>query len=132
MDITIASSVEYATYQGAEFELQVKCTAQQDLRRTDVMAWTMKAKPYSKLTSPKRYIPTYLGVLLVPEDPDSWLDQDEDRLLTNSRMYWAKASDLVPVSQDTESRTVHIPRNNLFDVPQLLGIMKSIGEGGAR
>lgn len=71
-------------------------------------------------------------MLLVPEDPDSWLDQDEDRLLTNSRMYWAKASDLVPVSQDTESRTVHIPRNNLFDVPQLLGIMKSIGEGGVR
>lgn len=132
VDITIVSSAEYATYQGPEFELQVKCTAQQDLCRSDILAWTMNAKPYAKLTNAKRYTPAYLGVLLVPEDPDGWLDQDEDRLVTSSRMYWAKATDLVPVSEDTDSRTVHIPRSNLFDVPQLLDIMRSIGDGGDR
>jgi hypothetical protein len=130
VDITISSSADYMTFHGAEFELQLKCTAQQDLRREDVVAWTMKVGPFDKLTDPKRYIPAYLGVLVVPEDPGTWLEQNEDRLLTSSCLYWEKASNLVPVSVDTESRTVHVPRRNLFDVPQLLGIMRSIGDGG--
>jgi hypothetical protein len=68
----------------------------------------------------------------VPEDPGGWLEQHDEHLTTRSRLYWAKASDLSPVSDDTASRTIHIPRSNLFDVPHLLGIMKSIGEGGDR
>lgn len=89
-------------------------------------------KPFTKLTNPKRYTPVYLGVLVVPEDPDGWLEQDDEHLMTRSRLYWAKASDLSAVSEDTASRTVHILRSNLFDVSHLLGIMKSIGEGGDR
>jgi hypothetical protein len=92
----------------------------------------MSDKRFNKLTNPKRYNPAYLGVLLAPEDPGSWVEQDEDQLLTKSRMYWEKASDLVPASEVTSSRTVYLPRSNLFDVSQLLGIMKGIGEGGDR
>jgi hypothetical protein len=132
VDITIVSSADYATFYCPEFELQLKCTAQQDLLREDVVAWTMSEKPFTKLTNPKRYTPAYLGVLVVPEDPDGWLEQDDKHLMTRSLLYWTKASDLRPVSEDTASRTVHIPRSNLFDVPRLLGIMKSIGEGGDR
>jgi hypothetical protein len=107
VDITIASSADYATYYCPEFELQLKCTGRQDLYRDDRVAWTMKEKPFTKLTNLKRFNPAYLGVLVVPPEPDAWLDQNEDRLVTRSRLYWAK-------------------------VPQLLGIMKSIGEGGDR
>lgn len=41
VDITIVSSAEYATFYCPEFELQLKCTGQQDLVREDVVAWTM-------------------------------------------------------------------------------------------
>lgn len=103
-----------------------------DITIVSAVAWTMKEKPFAKLTNGKRYTPAYLGVLVVPAEPEAWLDQDEDRLVTRSRLYWAKASDLVPFSEDGQSRTVYLPRSNLFDVGQLLGIMKSIGEGGDR
>lgn len=117
----------------AEFELQLKCTGQQDLHRDDgTVAWPMKKKPYGKLTNPKRFCPAYLGVLVVPSEPGAWLEQDEQRLITRSRLYWVKASELAPYSEDGESRTVYLPRSNLFDVPQLLDIMRSIGEGGGR
>ena len=52
----------------------------------------MEAGPFRKLTNKKRYIPAYLGVLVVPGDPETWLEQDQEKLLTRSRMYWQAAS----------------------------------------
>lgn len=133
VDITIASSADYAVYYCPEFELQLKCTSQQDLYRDDgTVAWAMKKDPYDKLTNRKRFCPAYLGVLVLPPEPKPWLEQDEEGLITRSRLYWAKASDLKPSSEAGGSRTVYLPRSNLFDVPQLLDIMRSIGEGGGR
>jgi Domain of unknown function (DUF4365) len=130
VDITIASSAEYEGYYCPQFELQVKCTSREGLLKRDHMTWTLEEVPFRRLTHPKRFIPAYLGILLVPEDPEKWLDQDEDRLLCESRMYWQSALDLGSIKGGKASKTVHLPRSNLFDVPQLLGIMKTLGEGG--
>jgi hypothetical protein len=130
VDITIVSSAEYEIYHGAEFELQVKCTSRSDLLRSDHLAWTMEARPYRKLINPKRFLSAYLGVLVVPEDVESWLEQDEDGLITRSRMYWQRAKLLEELSPDQVSKTVRIPRSNLFDVAHLRDIMEAIGEGG--
>jgi hypothetical protein len=89
------------TYYGPEFKLQVKCTSRHDLLRVDHLAWSMEAGPYGKLINPKRFLPAYLGVLVVPgDDPEAWLDQDEDRSITGSRMYWQRARDLEGLSLD--------------------------------
>ncbi|WP_246267973.1 DUF4365 domain-containing protein [Acrocarpospora macrocephala] len=128
VDITISSSAEYATYYCPEFELQLKATAQRDLLKDDHLSWTMKAIPFKKLTNPKRFAPAYLGVLLLPEG--GWLEQDEERLVTGSRMYWQSAADLGSIGDDEASKTVRLPRSNLFDIPQLQGIMKTIGDRG--
>lgn len=130
VDITIVSSAEYETYYCPEFELQLKCTTQQHLLKEDHMAWPLEAKPYRKLTHPKRYSPAVLGVLLIPDEQDPLLEQDESVLLTRSRMYWEWANHLAPLPDGQESKTVHLPRANLFDVSQLQDIMAAIGEGG--
>lgn len=130
VDVTIASSVEYDTFYCPQFEIQLKCTSRSELLADEHLAWPMERKAFLKLTSHKRFIPAYLGVLLVPDDPSSWLDQDEERILSRSRMYWQRAAALGTIEDDNASKTVHLPRSNLFDVPQLLGIMKTIGEGG--
>lgn len=129
VDITIASSTEYETYYCPQLELQVKCTSQTSILRESSVAWRMEAGPFGRLTNPKRFCPAYLGVLIVPADPGLWLEQDETLLLTRSRMYWVNARDLRELS-DQATTTVHLPTRNLFDVPQLQGIMKTIGDGG--
>ncbi|MEU5849644.1 DUF4365 domain-containing protein [Saccharopolyspora shandongensis] len=129
VDITIASSAEYEKFYGPQFELQVKCTTQDHLLGDGYMSWRMEEKPFLKLTSTKRYIPAYLGVLVVPKKPELWLAQNEKRLITESCMYWQRAEDL-GVIDDAKSKTVKLPRGNLFDAPQLLGIMRDIGERG--
>ncbi|WP_250213958.1 DUF4365 domain-containing protein [Acrocarpospora catenulata] len=130
VDITIASSAEYARYYCPQFELQLKCTSQLGVLRDTSLMWQMKAGPFRRLTNPKRHIPAYLGVLHVPESPESWLHQNEERLLVNSKMYWENAANLGVIAEGQASKTVRLPKSNLFDVDRLLGIMKTIGEGG--
>jgi hypothetical protein len=131
VDITIVSSSEYETFYCPEFELQLKCTSRQDILQEDRVAWPMTAKPLGKLINPKRFAPAYLGVLVVPAEPEAWLDQNEDRLISASRMYWQSAADLAMTGDsNAATRTVYLPRSNQFDVPQLRGIMKTIGDGG--
>jgi hypothetical protein len=130
VDVTIYSSAEYATYYGPQFELQVKCTSQSSVVREHSVAWQKHARPFRTLTNSKRYIPAYLGVLVVPGDPETWLEQDREKLLTRSRMYWQEATELGLIDDDAGSKTVHLPLTNLFDVPQLRHIMKSLGDGG--
>jgi hypothetical protein len=131
VDITIFSSAEYETYYCPQFELQVKCTSQRSVVQPQGIAWQMEARPFRKLTSRKRFIPAYLGVLIIPGDPETWLEQDQERLLTRSRMYWQQATRLGEIGGTAGSKTVHLPLTNLFDVPQLRRIMESIGDGGA-
>ncbi|MFE4381276.1 DUF4365 domain-containing protein [Streptomyces cyaneofuscatus] len=134
VDITVVSSAEYSYYYGPQFELQLKCTTQDRFLRDDHMAWPMKAKPFRKLTQDRKFIPSYLGVLLIPREPDPWLTVTEDGLLTKSRMFWQSADQLRTSKSLGDTHTVHLPRSNLFVRDGLLGIMKAIGEqeGGAR
>ncbi|MFD6347600.1 DUF4365 domain-containing protein [Streptomyces roseolus] len=134
VDITLTSSADYLRFYGAEFDLQLKCTTQRRYLTDTHMAWPMKSKPYRKLINPRRFQPTYLGVLLLPEDAEKWLTVDENRLITESCMYWQAASKLPVDDGVQETKTVHLPRRNLFVGEQLLGIMKAIGDGevGAR
>ena len=133
VDITVASSAEYETWYCPQFELQLKCTAQEDrYLNGEYMAWPMEAGPFRRLTKPNRYVVAVLGVLVVPDLEAPWLDQDESRLLLQGRMYWQWASKLGEISDTQATKTVRLPRSNLFDVGQLLGIMKHIGDGGDR
>ncbi len=130
VDITIVASAEYTRYYCPEFEMQLKCTTQSRLLEADHLAWTLKRDRFLKLVSPKRFAPALLGVLLIPENPDQLLDLSEAGLTSSSRMYWEHAKKLGEIEDGKASKTVHLPRCNLFDVGSLQGIMQVIGEGG--
>lgn len=132
VDITIVSSADYEMWSCPSLELQVKCTTRAELLKDDHLLWRIESKSYSKLIKPRRFEPTYLGVLLVPPEVDAWLDHNEDRLLTRSRMYFESAVNLPMSSPGRRSTAVRLPRRNLFDVSALQAIMKHIGDGGDR
>ncbi|MFT7841443.1 DUF4365 domain-containing protein [Saccharothrix sp. BKS2] len=132
VDITVVSSAEHEKFYCPEFEfeLQLKCTSRHELLTETHLAWPVEAEPFRKLTHPKRYNEAYLGVLLLPDGPDPWLELSEAGLATRNRLYWERAANLGTLPEDRGSRTVHLPRSDLFGVEGLLGIMRTIGEGG--
>lgn len=129
VDITIASSTEYAKYYCPEFELQLKCTTQHDRLRDTYFSWRMERDPFIKLTHGKRYNEAFLGVLVIPRDEEPLVDLNERHLLTGSRIYWEHARLLGEINDGATSKTVHLPRSNLFDVESLQSIMQRVGEG---
>ncbi|WP_216918048.1 DUF4365 domain-containing protein [Nocardia sp. NBC_01377] len=130
VDITIVASAEYSKYYCPEFDMQLKCTTQHRRLGADHLAWSMERDRFVKLVNPKRYIPALLAVLLIPENPDELVDLSEAGLTSSSRMYWEYAANLGGMDDDKGSKTVHLPRKNLFDVDGLNAIMRTIGEGG--
>jgi hypothetical protein len=130
VDITIAASTEYVKYYCPEFELQLKCTTQHDRLKSSHFAWKMERNPFLKLTHGKRYNAAFLGVLVIPRDDEPLVNQSEEHLFTASRMYWQHARLLGDIGDDAGTKTVHLPRTNLFDVESLQSIMRRIGEGG--
>ncbi|WP_309117558.1 DUF4365 domain-containing protein [Saccharothrix sp.] len=129
VDVTIAASADYLTWYCPSIDVQLKCTTQHRLLRDDHLAWPMERDPFLKLINPKRFNGALLGVLLVPENHDGWLDLSDEGLVSASRMYWEHSSKLGSIEEGRASKTVHLPRSNLFDVESLKGIMQRIGDG---
>lgn len=127
VDITIASSVEYQRMYCPQIEMQLKCTTQHHRLGPRHLSWTLERRSFLKLVNPKRFAPALLGVLLIPADPDRMLDLSEKRLISESRMYWQFATKLGTIEEGKASKTVHLPRTNLFNVEGLLKIMRTVG-----
>ncbi|WP_157978769.1 MULTISPECIES: DUF4365 domain-containing protein [Nocardia] len=107
----------------------LKCTTQHRRLGAEHLTWSLERERFIKLVNPKRFIPALLAVLLIPENADELLDLSEAGLTSASRMYWEYAANLGGIDDDKASKTVHLPRRNLFDVEGLQAIMRTIGEG---
>ncbi|GJO02369.1 hypothetical protein NJB18091_37220 [Mycobacterium marinum] len=128
VDCGIKSSVEYGYKLGPQLDVQLKCTSQ-DVVGAEHVSWKIDKRTHHYVSSPKRSNPAVLAVLVVPADHCAWLNVDEERLLTESIMYWTPGCDLPALPDGQESITVKIPRENRFTRETLLGIMEEIGEG---
>ena len=63
-------------------------------------------------------IPAVLVLFAMPSDPALWLDQSEDKLQLRHCAYWLSLEGEQPSDNDW-TKTVHIPRANLFNVEGL-------------
>ncbi len=127
VDATIRQSAEHDRYSHPAFDVQLKCTSQ-NVARDDHLVWSLDRAHHDSLRDPKRLLPVVLVLLVVPENVSEWIHQDEERLRLTRCAYWMSLRGMPPIT--TESKTVHLPRANIFDVQQVLGILGRIGRGG--
>lgn len=106
---------------------QVKCTSREVLDERYVR-YPLKVKNYEELRVSDRYPPLILIVVVVPDDVDDWLHQSEDELCLRRCGYWISLADGAP-TQNQETVTVRIPRENVFTAHVLKGIMQRITAG---
>jgi hypothetical protein len=124
IDITVHASARYSNASAARIDMQLKCTTQQDLLGDASLSYSLKRQNYEALVDPDRDVPAVLGVLLVPVQADAWLSHSEDNLLASSCMYYSLASEWDGIPADVASKTVHLPRANVLDVPALLDLLQ--------
>lgn len=101
---------------------------EQNVLKDDGIHWQLDRDHYDALRDPLSYNRKILVVLLVPDLLQSWLEVREDGMLLRRAAYWVCLEGADPI--ETQSKTVILPRENVFNVEQLLEILQRVGDGG--
>ncbi|GGA57742.1 hypothetical protein CYANOKiyG1_78860 [Okeania sp. KiyG1] len=88
----------------------------------------MPIKNYNELRLKNRYPPIILIVVIVPEQINEWLQQTEVSLCLKRCGYWLSLEGAA-TTENRESITVSIPRNNLLTPTKLEFIMQNFFRG---
>ena len=95
----------------------------------EFIRYPLKLKNYNELRKQKTLVPKILIVVLIPDNLSEWVNQSETELCMRRCGYWMSLKGQ-PETQNTESVTVYLPRQQLFTVKALKDIMQQIETGG--
>ena len=102
-------------------DFQAKATAR-DLARNGEIRYPLPIKNYNDLRI-DTITPRILIIMLMPDDPDDWLEQTDDALCMRHCAYWTSIRG-APDSANKESVTVYVPMANVFDRDRLVSMMR--------
>jgi hypothetical protein len=126
MSIGASSALGAGTLEDPRIDLQLKCTSDARHLHEDYIAWQLSRAHYDKLRA-RASTPKLLVVLMLPELEGEWMEHSVESLIIRRCAYWFSMSGLPPIT--TESRTVHLPRHNVFSPEQLKSMMERVSRG---
>jgi hypothetical protein len=109
------------------FEVQLKATAAVNVADgEDYFPYDLKKKNYEDLRDTDRYMEAVLVVLIMPDEPERWLQAEQDRLITRYSAYWVDIKG-APQTNNTYSKTIHVPLTNHVTPSCLRRMMTIVG-----
>ncbi len=112
-----------AVLRSPKIDIQLKATAKPVLRANH-LSIVLPLKNYNDLRE-ESLVPRLLVVLLLPEEEDRWLVQTEDEMISRRCAYWSTLLGK-PETENVDSVTVHLPRNQQFTVAGLRELMEKV------
>jgi len=128
IDIMIKKRGGEGKYKSPQIDAQVKCTSQHGNINEQCINFPLKIKNYNDLREELRCTPAILIIVFVPEEIDYWLTQDEECLALAHCGYWVSLSG-EPETANTTSKTVYVPRSQVFSVEELDAMMNRVSNG---
>lgn len=125
VDVTIAAKGrihQQAVLISPRLEVQLKASSQSILRDNEV-PFPLPVKNYEELRC-ETMIPRLLVVFVLPEDPNEWLEQREEQMITRRCAYWISLLGRASTN-NTTTVTVHVPRTNCLTVENLRSLMEA-------
>jgi Domain of unknown function (DUF4365) len=98
-------------------DVQLKCTCEKSAkRRAEHVFYRLDVKTYNDLVFRKGgYTPLILVLLVLPDDPDHWLNVTPSELMIRRGAYWYIPDDTAKVALGAK-KTIRIPEGNLLSV----------------
>jgi hypothetical protein len=128
IDLTFSRRASSGRLRGLRLEAQLKTTGAEVLGATDV-AFPLPMKNYDDLRHPMVLVPRILIVVVVPADSADWMTQGESELCLKKCAYWMSLRDM-PAVANVSTRTVRVPRSQVFSPTALESILDRIANGG--
>jgi len=124
VDIQIFHKGPYKTIgRSHAVQVQLKTTSKKPTK--DFLTEVLPIKNYEELIYSNYQVPRILVVIVVPQKREEWVRLDEEELVMKHCGYWASFRGY-PEIENTTSRSVQIPRNQLFNVEAVGEIMDKI------
>jgi hypothetical protein len=125
VDLGLAARGAMGTVRSPRLDMQIKCTSREILG-ADSLAFPLSIKNYDDLRHQDLMVPRVLIVVLVPDNIDDWVAHSEEQLLLRHCAYWMSLRGMQETNNELNV-TVHLPRNNQFNVIALRDIMDRVG-----
>lgn len=128
IDVTISASGNTGLNRRPSIDVQLKCTSRHVID-DEKITFSLDVRAYDNLRSENLCSPRILVVVLVPDKIDDWLAQNEKNLALSHCGYWVSLRG-EPESKNTTSKTVYLPRSQVFSVEALMQMMTTVNDGG--
>lgn len=114
----------------AAVRIQLKCTssASQYEDKGTYITYKLKVKNYNDLCTPST-TPIILGLLILPENEDEWIDWSTEELLIRGCMYWKDFSGCEK-SNNAGTVNVKIEKSDVINQKTLNDILTQIAKEG--
>jgi hypothetical protein len=119
-DFTVGYPGQLGSLRHPKIEVQIKSWSRP---QGDVTNWRyrMRADHYNELAGGMFYLPRFLFLVIVPDDPDRYTTVSDDALCLHRAGYWASFVKK-PQVNGAQSLTVDVPRRNLLTPASLRGL----------
>lgn len=126
IDVSITVPGEIEGVLSPKFDAQVKCTSR-DLVRPGYISYPLPVINYNRLRHHISYDPQFLIVVLVPSDPQEWIDFSHEEILLRAQGYWLSLKGAEPTTNET-TINVRVPLENAVTPESLQEIMRVAAE----
>jgi hypothetical protein len=126
IDAMITRYGNTGTYPDAPLNMQLK-GAHDAAVDEEAVRYDLSVNNYDKLRIKRSTAPSVLVLVIVPDDPADWIEQDEVDLHMLRAGYWM---DLLgePATANRTTKRISIPRSQLLTVAELRRIMNLVAE----
>lgn len=111
-----------------QLHLQLKCTSQ-NLISGEQIKFPLSMKNYNDLRATNVVAPSYLVVMIVPEDVNAWTSHDNNNMILNHCCYWVSLKGL-PASSNKDKVLVNVPLSQRLTPNALHQLMTLASERG--
>lgn len=131
LDFTISSKVEGKFCSKPKLDVQSKCQLSDDPvpPTKSHVSYTIDLDLYDNLRDKRVAAPRILVVTLVPRKPSHWIDYSHATTKLSFCSYWVSLRDLPELPKGQKSKTLNIPKENIFCADFLDKAMRHIADG---
>lgn len=115
-------------YRNPQLHLQLKCTSQ-NLISGQHIKFPLPIKNYDDLRDSNVIAPSYLVVMIVPEDVKAWTSHKEDNMILNHCCYWVSLQGLPP-TKNKDKIIVDVPLSQRLTPDTLFQLMTLASQRG--
>jgi len=122
---------EKARFRSPKIDVQLKSLGRHALRQDESsFPFRLLRKNYDELRHPAQ-VPRLLIVLLLPREPEQWVEQDDERMVMRYTAYYLSLAGMGDAPQRSKV-PVELPRTNLLSVAALRRMMEQASRGVRR